>query len=209
MRACFASAAFNATIEFDYAHQQELVPNIVTVAAALSAVPLAPLSPFTPLSQRLVFNATAEWPQGTTPLQATEYVYDRWSNTSRAMAMMNPGYDVHGHPLALRPPLTKQPDLSLVDFIVKESMFNFFLVDACVPGSEEHEFMQMMATSGVWTQPIAVWGYDDTFPIAGDLFEAETNCVPAHSMGQVRESASIIAKVLTDIMFCIRLQALV
>jgi hypothetical protein len=117
--------------------------------------------------------------------------------------MMNPGYDVHGHPFALHPPLTKQPDLTLVDFIVKERLFNFFLVDACIPGSKEHEFMQMMAMSGVWEQPIAVWGYDDTFPVAGDLFEAETNCVPAHSVGQARASATIFASSFAS-RFCVR-----
>ena len=193
MRACFTSAAFDATIEFDYTQQQELVPNVITVAAALSAVPLAASSSFMPPSPRLLFNATALWPRGTTPLQATQYVYERWSNTSRSIAMMNPGYDVHGHPLALRPPLTKQPDLSLVDDIVKQEVFNVFLVDACVPGSDEHVFMQAMATSGPWEQPIAVWGYDDTCPIAGDIFEAETNCVPAHSMGQVRDCSTASA----------------
>ena len=206
MRACFASVASNATIEYDYKQQQELVPNILTVAAALAAVPLAPSSPFMPASPRPLFNATSQWPPGTTPLQATRYVYHRWANVTRTVAMMNPGYDVHGHPLSLRPPLTQQPDLALADYIVKDSLFNFFLVDACVPGTEEHAFMQMVATSSLWEQPIAVWGYDDTFPVAGDLFEAETNCVPAHTMGQVRCIAAVLLNRLIVVITRVRLQ---
>jgi hypothetical protein len=52
--------------------------------------------------------------------------------------------------------------------------------------------MRMVATSSVWEQPIAVWGYDDAFPVAGDLFEAETKRVPVHSIGQVRRIAAVV-----------------
>jgi len=65
MRACFDTAAFNAIIEFNYTQQQELVPNIITVASALSAVPLPPSSPYAPPFPRILFNATAVWPSGT------------------------------------------------------------------------------------------------------------------------------------------------
>jgi hypothetical protein len=127
--------------------QQELVPNIVTAAAALSVVPLAPSSPYAPPAPRLLFNITAQWPRGTSPLLATRDAFHRRANITRALAMMNPGYDVHGHPLALRPPLTLQPDLSLIDYLVRNLLFTFYLVDACVPRAAEHDFMQAMATS--------------------------------------------------------------
>jgi hypothetical protein len=79
------------------------VPNILTVAASLTAAPLS-IFPFMPASPRPLFIATSQWPPGTTPLQTALYVYDRWANTTRAIATMNPGYHVHGHPLSLRPP---------------------------------------------------------------------------------------------------------
>ena len=40
-------------------------------------------------------------------------------------------------------------------------------------------------TTNSWPRPITVFGYDDTFAVAGDLFEAETTCVKEHNMGQV------------------------
>jgi hypothetical protein len=48
MRACFAAAASDSVIEFNYTQQQQLVPNIITVASVLSAVPLPPSSPSHP-----------------------------------------------------------------------------------------------------------------------------------------------------------------
>ena len=43
----------------------------------------------------------------------------------------------------------------------------------------------MMAKEGPWPKPIRVYGYDNTIPVAGDLFEAETDCNREHNMGQV------------------------
>jgi len=42
-----------------------------------------------------------------------------------------------------------------------------------------------MVNANPWPKPIVVYGYDDTFGIEGDLFEAETNCVKEHNLGQV------------------------
>ena len=45
--------------------------------------------------------------------------------------------------------------------------------------------MERIVTQNPWPRPIAVLGYDDTWAIAGDLFEAETTCVKEHNMGQI------------------------
>eukprot|EP01043_Picozoa_sp_COSAG02_P054876 COSAG02_NODE_6283_length_3680_cov_1.881597_5_plen_162_part_00 len=42
-----------------------------------------------------------------------------------------------------------------------------------------------MSAENPLPRPIAVMGYDDTWALAGDLFEAETNCVKEHNMGQI------------------------
>jgi hypothetical protein len=91
---------------------------------------------------------------------------------------------VHGHPLD--PPLTLLPDLSLADYIVSARLFNFFLAQGCLLGTPEHALMERMVQANPWPRPLAVLGYDDTYPLAGgDTFEAETNCVAEHSMGQI------------------------
>jgi hypothetical protein len=45
--------------------------------------------------------------------------------------------------------------------------------------------MKKIAENNPWPRPITVYGYDDTWGLMGDLFEAETTCVPEHNMGQV------------------------
>ena len=82
--------------------------------------------------------------------------------------------------------LCSVPDLSLTDYIVSARLFNFYLVNGCIPGTEEHAFVARMAASNPWPSPIPVYGYDDTWPLfGGDLFEAETTCFPSHNAGQV------------------------
>lgn len=74
-------------------------------------------------------------------------------------------------------------DFKLMDYIVKERMFSFFLVDGCIPGTNEHQLTKRIVENNPWPRPITVYGYDDTWGLMGDPFEAETTCVPEHNMG--------------------------
>ena len=180
---CLASGAVKGRVRYDFAAQQELVPNVVTLSAVLDALPLEDSSPFVAAAGPLLFDALTEW-AGFKSINATSATFARFANATTTLAKMNPGWNVHDAPLG---PWTLKyaPDLSLVDFIVKARLFNFFLLEGCLPGTAENALMETIATSGPWPRPIAVWGYDDTLPVAGDLFEAETTCVSAHDMGQI------------------------
>ena len=50
--------------------------------------------------------------------------------------------------------------------------------------------MERIATENPWPRPLVVYGYDDTIAVAGDLFEAETDCVREHNMGQVASNGA-------------------
>jgi hypothetical protein len=98
-------ARYNAT------SGQLTVPNLITVAAVLDAVPLEPGAfPHAAAAAPVVFDALAEW-TGFSALQATQWVYERHVNQTTGLAKMNPGLDVHcascNHS---DPPLTKQPN---------------------------------------------------------------------------------------------------
>eukprot|EP00966_Prymnesium_polylepis_P118613 2742027-Prymnesium_polylepis.1 len=141
-------------ILYNYTEQQLVLPNIVTLAGVLDAVPLeAP--PDAPAPQVLDARSTLA---GFSALEATQWVYDRYANHTTTMSKLNPGYDVHGDH-KLNPPLTKDPQISLVDYVVKERLFNFFLVDGCVPLTKEHALMARMAgdTTNPWPRPITVY----------------------------------------------------
>ncbi len=192
-------------ILYDYKAQQALIPNIVTLASVLDGVPLEASDPNVG-KYPLLFDATTEW-TGYTPLdvsllfrfyiiycradnlpfvyeiKATKYMYDRYVNNTSTLAWLNPGYDNKAN--ATNPPLTQSPNPGLIDYTVKERIFNFYLNDACIPGTPDYEFMTTMTTTNPWPRPIPVYGYGDTYPIAGDIFEAETDCTKVHNMGQI------------------------
>ena len=50
----------------------------------------------------------------------------------------------------------------------------------------------MSDTETLWEKPIAVFGYNDAIDLFGGwLFEAETNCIEEHNMGQVASSGKV------------------
>ena len=240
-------------IRYNYTAQQLVLPNIITLAGVLDAVPLeAPPSSTT--SKQLLDARTAL--AGFSSLEATQWVYDRYVNLTTTMAKLNPGFDVHGDH-KLNPPLTKNPHVKLTDYIVKERLFNFWcaapedaevlsrpvsayhdhhhhhhhhhhllsflhhhhhfhqlsrhrhrhlcysallsticlfrLEQGCIPLTKDHALMAKMVVDNPWPRPIVVYGYDDTVALAGDVFEAETNCVAQHNLGQVASLVNNLA----------------
>ena len=139
-------------ILYDYATQQSLIPSLITLAAVLDAT-LVESSYAVPTDTVLVYNAAEEW-TGYTPLQATQYVYDRYINSTTTLAWMNPGYDNPVKPTD--PPLTKAPHLGLTDFVVKERIFTIYLNDACRGHTEEGAFMLNLSTANPWPRYVCV-----------------------------------------------------
>lgn len=181
MALCFRTVAGGRFIRYNYAAQRVAVPSLATLAGVLDAVPLEDGSPFAPAGGSCAFDAAAAW-GGFSAVNVTAFMHDAHVNATSTLAFMDPGYE-WGNPLA--PTLTGSPDLSLVDFLVAARVFNIYMVDACIPGTAEHALMERIAVVNPWPRPIAVFGYDDTWPLAGDLFEAETTCVSSNNMGQV------------------------
>ena len=165
-------------VTYDYHAQQEIIPNLITIAAVENALLLED-GQFDVTNADMVMNASLEL-QGMDPLEASEFVYDHYINETSTLSWMNPGYDNGAN--ASDPPLTKDPTLGLTDFIVKEKLFNQFLNNACIKASDQYSFMSKLEVDNPWPRPIPVYGYNNGWPIAGDIFEAETNCNEAHNM---------------------------
>eukprot|EP00656_Telonema_subtile_P031086 TRINITY_DN3406_c0_g1_i1.p1 TRINITY_DN3406_c0_g1~~TRINITY_DN3406_c0_g1_i1.p1 ORF type:complete len:444 (+),score=82.85 TRINITY_DN3406_c0_g1_i1:513-1844(+) len=148
----------------------------------MDAVPLEDTDP-AGVNATVTFDATSVF-AGFTELQATEYVFDRYVNSTTTLSMMNPGFDFKKS--QLHPPLTGNPIIGLADFIVKERLFNMFLANGCIPLTKENALMQKIVQNNPWPRPISVFGYNNAHPVfGGDLFEAETSCTKQHNMGQV------------------------
>eukprot|EP01084_Bolivina_argentea_P316278 548182_1 len=156
-------------IRYNYTLQHLITPNLITMASILNAVLLEDGSPYI-INNTLLFDAIVEF-RHYTALEATKYMYNHYINSTTTLAFMdaspcNPG---------------------LIDYIIKEKIFNLYLSNACIRGTPEYEFFDFMVNpiNNPWNNPINVMGYNDAWPVAGDLFEAETDCNALHNMGQV------------------------
>jgi len=174
---CLQSGIPKGYIRWNATAQQAITPNIITLAAVLDAVPLEDGHPSMSASH-MVFDSLTEW-AGFDALDATHFMYDNYVNVTTSMAKMNPGLDVHG-PNKINPKLTKRPQIAFTDYVVKEKLFAFFLNYGCDPLTREHRLVEHIQGNNPWPKPITVYGYDDTLAIAGDLYEAETNCDRGH-----------------------------
>ena len=99
-------------LRYNLTEQKIIVPNIVTLAAVLDAVPLedsqlAALAVTGPpiLDLLKTFPNIPTQTTDTAAREATAWVFDRYANLTTGMAKMNPGLDVHGKS-KLNPPLT-------------------------------------------------------------------------------------------------------
>jgi hypothetical protein len=157
----------------------------LTLAGLLDAIPIEYGQQDVPADLEMLFDVTKEW-GGKSALEATEYMHKNYVHQTKHMAKLNPGYDVHHMGGNVHKNLTnKNPDTRFMDFSVREKMFTFFLINGCIKGTPEHKMTETIVNNNPWAKPITVYGYDDTWGILGDPFEAETLCVEEHNMGQV------------------------
>ncbi|MBK7977809.1 MAG: hypothetical protein IPK07_32690 [Deltaproteobacteria bacterium] len=179
--ACLAD--FPRCVRYSYADQQTLVPNVLTVGAALEAVPLD--ESMDVACQDVAFDARVEFRDRSTPYEATRYVYERYVDDTTGLAMLNPGYDSSA-PEVWAPPVTRDINAALVDFVFSQKLFVVFLVNGCIAPTDEHALLEQIASSNPWPKPIGVYGYADSWLVFGGyLFEAQTSCVASRNMGAI------------------------
>eukprot|EP01060_Flectonema_neradi_P017659 TRINITY_DN24510_c0_g1_i1.p1 TRINITY_DN24510_c0_g1~~TRINITY_DN24510_c0_g1_i1.p1 ORF type:complete len:561 (+),score=81.16 TRINITY_DN24510_c0_g1_i1:123-1805(+) len=182
---CFENEA-KGYILYNMTSQRALFPTLTTVAAVEDGVPVdaSLLQQLFPTQKPpLVFNAVSSW-AGKSAAEVTKELHTKYVQNTTALAFTNPGYDNHKH--QWNPPLTGYPDVGLTDFIVKKKLFTIYLVDACIPLTTDYSIMSDISTNNPWPRPITVYGYNNAWPLfGGDLFEAETDCVREHNLGQV------------------------
>jgi hypothetical protein len=186
LRDCVAD--FPQCVLYSYSSQQELLPNILTVGAALGAVPLSEFEKVD--CDNVVFDAMAQFGDQATPYLATEYVYDNYVNDTTGMAMLNPGYDTQD-PHVWNPGLSRDMNPSLIDFVFSQKLFCVFLVNGCVAPTQESALLNEIASANPWRKPIGVYGYNNSWMVFGGyVFEAQTDCVRARNMGAIPTEVS-------------------
>ena len=170
LSACVAT--FPTCVRYDYTSQQTLMPNILTVAAALGAVPLD--QSLNLACGTVAFDAVQELQDKSTPALATQYVFDNYIKQTTGLAMLNPGYEQPA-PDPSNPPMTADMQPSLVDFVFSQKLFVVYLNNGCVDGNPENEVLSSIVNSGQWATPLGVYGYNGSWNVeGGDLYEAQT-----------------------------------
>jgi len=173
---------FPACVRYDYREQQRLLPNILTVASSLDAVPLD--VGMDPTCNHAVFDATVEFAELNTPDLATRYVFERYVGQTTGLAMLNPGYET-SPTIPARPNLTRDMSSALVDFVFSQKLFVVFLVNGC-SSNPERQLLSDIVNSGQWPTPLGVYGYNNSWNIGGGyLYEAQTRCLPSRNMGAI------------------------
>jgi len=186
LRSCVAE--FPACVRYDYASQRALLPNILTVAAALGAVPVDGSLNLTCAST--AFDAVAELRDRDTPALATRYVFDRYAAQTTGLAMLNPGYDQQAADQA-NPPITRDMRPALVDYVFSRKLFVVFLVNGCTRGNPERELLSSIVDAGRWATPLGVYGYNNSwYVLGGYLHEAQTRCLDSRNMGAIASETS-------------------
>ena len=180
-------------IMFSKTRHQELIPQLITIAGVLDAVPMDSDSELDQIpswvDHPVVFDAGIEF-LNFTEVEATDYIFENYGNLTTGVGMMNPGWKQPDDLHPLQHELVNDPHVGLTDYIVKERIFNFFLYLGCVPLTGAHGVMErMMTEEGTqWKKPVEVFGYNDAVHFFGSIFEAETTCTSEHNMGQVASS---------------------
>lgn len=174
---------FPRCVRYSYADQQRLLPSILTAGAALGAVPLDDTLGLA--CEEVAFDAREELRDRDTPYLATEYVYERFKDDTTGLAMINPGYD-SASSQPWDPPLDRDVNAALVDFVFARKLFVSFLVNGCIAPTDEHALFERIARDNPWPRPIGVYGYADYWLVFGGyLFEAQTTCTSARNMGAI------------------------
>ncbi len=143
-----------AYIVYDYSTQQALIPSLITLSSVLNAPLIEKTDTVPPTNAVLVYNATEQWADYS-PLQAAQYIYANYVNSTTTLAWLNPGYDNAANPSD--PPLTQDPHLGITDFVVKEKIFTLYLNDACIRDTDESDFMFELTTSNPWPRYVCMY----------------------------------------------------
>ena len=157
-------AAFPSCVRYNYKSQQALLPNILTVASVLGAVPLDDGQ--TTSCSKPAFDAEQVFADKNTPALATQYVFEQFGKQTTGLAMLNPGYDDNPTDPA-NPALTTDMLPALVDFVFSQKLFVVYLINGCIDGNPENAVLNSIVNAGNWPTPLGVYGYNSTWNVDG------------------------------------------
>ena len=107
--------------------------------------------------------------------------FENYASHTTGMTKTDPGWDTSDVSQITDAKITHGDAIFVFDFVVKQKLFNSFLLLGCVPLMAEHTFTETMAANNPWPKPVTVYGYDNTVSLAGSIYEAKTKCTSTHN----------------------------
>ena len=175
-------AEFGGCVRYSYATQHEILPSILTAAAALGVPPVATESPVACAKPTL--DATTALAGKNTQLLATQYAYENFLGKTTGLAMLNPGYNRTPKELD-KPDLSDDMPIAMIDLVFSRKLFVTFLINGCINGHPEKALLSKIIAESGWETPIGVFGYNDSWLVGGYVYEAQTRCLDAANMGAI------------------------
>ena len=150
-------------VTYSYSTQREFLPSLISACIALDALPYDVSSmPPLPPSVSVTLDITAEW-SSMQQRDTVSYILDRYSDSfaPAKLAKLDPGYS-YPTKRPLQYNFTGFLDVGLVDFVVKERLFTFFLPLGCVPFTDDHKVHEAVVSAFAEGDgsPITVFGED-------------------------------------------------
>lgn len=173
---------FGGCVRYEYDTQHEILPAILTSAAALEVVPLA--SEDAIACDNTVLDAMQVFADKKTQYLSTKYVYENFLDQTTGLAMLNPGYDREADDKSA-PKLIDDMPAVLIDYVFSHKIFTVFLVNGCITEHPERDLLSKIVNESNWEKPVGVLGYNDSWLEGGYLWEAQTRCLDSANMGAI------------------------
>ena len=162
---------------------RQTLPQVISLAGVLDAVVLDD-SVLSPEGATLLRDMATEW-MDWSELSATQHMIENYASQTTGMSKTDPGWNTSDVSQITNAKFTHGAAIFIFDFVVKQELFNFFLLLGCVPLMAEHTLTETMAANNPWPKPVTVYDYDNTVSLAGSIYKAETKCTSTHNWGQV------------------------
>ncbi|HND30286.1 MAG TPA: hypothetical protein PLA94_09815, partial [Myxococcota bacterium] len=180
LQSCLEKAG--GCLRYSYASQQEILPAILTVAAAKGLPPLADEGGLTCKNPKV--DALSLFAGKDSQLLSTQVAMEEVLSSTSGLAMLNPGYDRNAEDPA-DPEIIDDMPVALIDFVFSRKLFVTFLVNGCIEENPERELLSRIVNESGWPTPVGVFGYNDSWLVGGYLYEAQTRCLESANMGAI------------------------
>ena len=127
-------------------------------------------SVLSPEGAALLRDIAMEW-KDWSELSATQHMIEDYASQITGMSKTDPEWDTSDVSQITNVKFTHGAAIFTFDFVVKQKLFNFFLLLGRVPLMAEHTLTETISANNPWPKPVTVYNYDNTVSLAGSFYK--------------------------------------